>query len=60
MGDQPLNGDYVAGFVQADGSFSCRINRKVRGKKSNFYLNVTFTLVQKIEYKDLILEIQKM
>lgn len=59
IGNQPLNGEYIAGLVQADGSFSCRLTRKVRDNKTYLNLAVTFTLVQKIEYKDLILEIQK-
>jgi hypothetical protein len=45
--------------VQADGSFSAVLNRKTRGEKEYFYLSLSFTLVQKQKYKDLILEIQK-
>lgn len=59
IGDQPLNGDYIAGLVQADGSFSSRTIRKTRGNKSYIGLSNIFTLVQKQEYKELILKIKQ-
>ncbi len=54
-----LTGDYIAGFVQADGSFSATLTRKTRGEKEYFNISLVFTIVQNIKYKDLILEIQK-
>ena len=52
-----LTGEYIAGLVQADGSFSAALGRKIRGDKE--YLSLSFTIVQNQVYKDLILEIQK-
>lgn len=54
-----LTGDYIAGFVQADGSFSATLTRKTRGEKEYFNISLVFTIVQNLKYKDLILEIQK-
>jgi len=54
-----LTGDYIAGFVQADGSFSAILTRKTRGEKEYFNISLVFTIVQSQKYKDLILEIQK-
>lgn len=54
-----LSGDYVAGFVQADGSFSATLTRKTRGDKEYFNISLVFTIVQGQKYKELILEIQK-
>lgn len=54
-----LTGDYIAGFVQADGSFSATLTRKTRGEKEYFNISLVFTIVQNQKYKDLILEIQK-
>jgi len=54
-----ITGDYIAGFVQADGSFSVRLARKTRGLKEYLFLSLVFTIVQKAKYKNLILEIQK-
>jgi hypothetical protein len=54
-----LTEDYIAGFVQADGSFSATLTRKTRGEKVYFNISLTFTIVQSQKYKDLILEIQK-
>lgn len=54
-----LTGDYIAGFVQADGSFSATVARKTRGEKEYFNIALVFTIVQNQKYKDLILEIQK-
>jgi hypothetical protein len=54
-----LTGDYIAGFVQADGSFSAVLTRKTRGGKEYFNISLVFTIVQSQKYKDLILEIQK-
>lgn len=60
LNKEGLTGDYVAGLVQADGSFSAVLTRKTRGDKEYFNLSLVFTLVQSQKYKDLILEIQKM
>ena len=54
-----LTGEYIAGLVQADGSFSAALCRKTRGEKEYFHLSLSFTLVQNKKYKDLILNIQK-
>lgn len=54
-----LTGDYIAGFVQADGSFSAVLTKKTRGEKEYFNISLVFTIVQSQKYKDLILEIQK-
>lgn len=54
-----LTGDYIAGFVQADGSFSAVLAKKTRGEKEYFNISLVFTIVQSQKYKDLILEIQK-
>lgn len=54
-----LTGDYIAGLVQADGSFSAVLSRKTRNDKEYFHLSLVFTLVQSKKYKDLILDIQK-
>jgi len=54
-----LTGDYIAGFVQADGSFSAVLTRKMRGEKIYYNISLVFTIVQSQKYKDLILEIQK-
>lgn len=54
-----LTGDFIAGFVQADGSFSAILTRKTRGEKEYFNISLVFTIVQSQKYKDLILEIQK-
>jgi hypothetical protein len=59
LAKRELSGDYIAGFVQADGFFSVRLARKTRNKKQYFYLSLVFTIVQNKKYKDLILEIQK-
>lgn len=59
LAKRELTGEYIAGLVQADGSFSAVLGRKLRGDKEYFNLSLVFTLVQNIEYKDLILEIQK-
>lgn len=49
--------DYIAGFVQADGSFTAVVKIK---KGKYLYLSLAFTLVQNVKYKEVILEIQKM
>jgi hypothetical protein len=54
-----LTGDYIAGLVQADGSFSVRLARKTRDKKQYLYLSLVFTIVQNQKHKDLILAIQQ-
>jgi hypothetical protein len=54
-----LTGEYIAGLVQADGSFSAVLARKTRNGKEYFHLSLVFTLVQSQKYKDLILDIQK-
>lgn len=59
LSTQPLNGDYIAGLVQADGSFSCRVTKKTRNSKTYLGLSVIFTLVQKQEHKDIVLAVQK-
>jgi LAGLIDADG DNA endonuclease family protein len=48
--------EYIAGFVQADGSFTAVVASK--GNKS-LYLSLSFTIVQNVKYKEVILEIQK-
>lgn len=53
-----LTGEYIAGFVQADGSFSAVLTRKTRDTKQYFNISLVFTIVQNEKYKDLILEIQ--
>jgi hypothetical protein len=60
LAKRELSGDYIAGFVQADGSFSATLTRKTRGDKEYFNISLVFTIVQSQKYKDLILEIQKM
>lgn len=59
LNKEGLTGDYVAGLVQADGSFSAVLTRKTRGDKEYFNISLVFTLVQDQKHKDLILEIQK-
>jgi hypothetical protein len=59
LAKRELSGDYIAGFVQADGSFSATLTRKTRGEKEYFNISLVFTIVQNQKYKDLILEIQK-
>ena len=54
-----LTGDYIAGLVQADGSFSVRLARKTRDNKQYLYLSLVFTIVQNQKHKDLILAIQQ-
>ena len=54
-----LTGEYIAGLVQADGSFSAVLCRKTRNNKEYFNLSLVFTLVQSQKHKDLILDIQK-
>lgn len=54
-----LSGEYIAGFVQADGSFSVRLASKTRNNKQYLHLSLVFTIVQNQKHKDLILEIQK-
>ncbi|KAF1107981.1 hypothetical protein B8V09_03505 [Streptococcus agalactiae] len=54
-----MTGDYIAGFVQADGSFSAVLTSKTRNSKRYFNISLVFTIVQHEKYKDLILEIQK-
>jgi group I intron endonuclease len=54
-----LSGEYIAGFVQADGSFSAVLTRKTRGDKEYFNISLVFTIVQTLKYKELILEIQR-
>nr|QBM09684.1 hypothetical protein [Dactylella sp.] len=54
-----ITGDYIAGFVQADGSFSAVLTSKTRNSKRYFNISLVFTIVQHEKYKDLILEIQK-
>ena len=56
---EKLTGEYIAGFVQADGSFSAVLASKTRDTKQYFNISLSFTIVQKEKYKDLILEIQK-
>lgn len=58
LNKKALNGEYIAGFVQADGSFSATLNRKIRKQKKYFNISLSFTIVQKQKYKDLMLEIQ--
>ena len=53
-----LTGEYIAGFVQADGSFSAVLTSKTRGTKQYFNISLVFTIVQKTQYKNLILEIK--
>jgi LAGLIDADG endonuclease len=53
-----LTGEYIAGFVQADGSFSAVLTSKTRDTKQYFNISLVFTIVQNEKYKDLILEIQ--
>jgi len=57
--NRELTGEYIAGLVQADGSFSAVLCRKTRNNKEYFNLSLVFTLVQNQKYKDLILDIQK-
>lgn len=59
LNKKKITGDYIAGFVQADGSFSAVLTRKTRGEKEYFNISLVFTIVQSQKYKDLILEIQK-
>jgi len=59
LNKKKLSGDYIAGFVQADGSFSARLTRKTRGDKEYLNISLVFTIVQSQKYKELILEIQK-
>jgi hypothetical protein len=54
-----LTGNYIAGLVQADGSFSAVLSRKTRKDKEYLNLSLVFTIVQNQKYKDLILDIQK-
>ena len=54
-----LTGEYIAGLVQADGSFSAVLSRKTRKDKEYFNLSLVFTLVQSQKYKEVILDIQK-
>lgn len=54
-----VKGDYIAGLVQADGSFSAVLTSKTRKKKRDFNISLVFTIVQHEKYKDLIIEIQK-
>jgi hypothetical protein len=57
--NKKITGDYIAGFVQADGSFSAVLTSKTRNSKRYFNISLVFTIVQHENYKDLILEIQK-
>lgn len=57
--NKKITGDYIAGFVQADGSFSAVLTSKTRNSKRYFNISLVFTIVQHEKYKDLILEIQK-
>lgn len=50
-----LNHEYIAGLVQADGSFGATITEK----NKNLYLSLAFTIVQNVKYKEVILEIQQ-
>jgi hypothetical protein len=59
LNKQRLTGEYIAGFVQADGSFSAVLTSKTRGTKQYLNISLVFTIVQNQKYKDLILEIQK-
>lgn len=59
LNKENLTGDYIAGFVQADGSFSATLTRKTRDDKEYFNISLVFTIVQSLKYKELILEIQK-
>lgn len=45
LAKRALSGDYIAGLVQADGSFSAVLCRKLRGDKEYFHLSLVFTLV---------------
>lgn len=54
-----VTGDYIAGFTQADGSFSAVLTSKTRKTKRYFNISLVFTIVQHEKYKNLILEIQK-
>lgn len=58
--EKKISGNYVAGLVQADGSFSVALSRKKRNDKTYFFLSPSFTIVQNIKYKDVILQIQKL
>lgn len=51
--------EYIAGLVQADGSFSAVLARKTRKDKEYFNLSLVFTLVQSQKYKEVILDVQK-
>lgn len=57
--NKKITGDYIAGFVQADGYFSAVLTSKTRNSKRYFNISLVFTIVQHEKYKDLILEIQK-
>jgi len=59
LAKRELSGYFIAGFVQADGSFSAVLARKTRGEKEYLNISLVFTIVQSQKYKDLILEIQK-
>ena len=59
LNQKRLTGEYIAGFVQADGSFSAVLTSKTRDRKQYFNISLVFTIVQHEKYKDLILEIQK-
>jgi hypothetical protein len=52
--EMKLTKEYIAGFVQADGSFSVTIRRT----KYHMHLQPVFTIVQNINNKELILNIQ--
>lgn len=50
-----LNNEYIAGLIQADGSFIV----KIRLRKKYLQLEPVFTLVQHVENKNLILAIKE-
>ncbi len=57
--NKKISGEYIAGFVQADGSFSAVLTSKTKNSKRYFNISLVFTIVQHEKYKDLILDIQK-
>lgn len=59
LNKKKLTGEYIAGFVQADGSFSVKLAGKTSKNKQYLHLSPVFTIVQNQKYKDLILEIKK-
>lgn len=57
--ENKLTNDYIAGFVQGDGSFSIGLFKRKSKDKSKIVLVPTFTLTQKDINKDLMISIIK-